>query len=222
MLGILEEHLRLRNEYERSYGVKIQKIIIELNTYKYFLDKNTEELQKKIEFFENNWITYFPSESEESKIKWRNYTKEFMRVFHNYLMALYSFYDKTKGWRDSLRKDFRNIFSQYDEKVIEFKLKEYGDYLRELRREFAHKKTKEPFNRVLFYKHHLKIKKGTIEFRDLKKEVKDVINIYNNSVSDFHNCMIGMIKETFSEEIKEANRIYDQIKGQEGANYSIE
>lgn len=216
------EYWDLRKKYENSVGYRIYQITNELHDYKYFMDHNLHDLIKGIEYYEKNWSKLWIIKSSAGDRDLDDFMIKFMRVLYNYLNTTYSLYDKTKGWRDSLNNEFSNIISQdeYDGKIREYKVREYGDFIREARNNFTHKTAADQYEYVSFSMSVTKEEgeKPTIDFTPINKQIKEVAISYNKAVTLFHKWFINKLKKLFIKEINEAKDLNIRIMRMQG-NY---
>lgn len=174
---------------------------------------NFKNLIKEIDYYEKNFLEVWTiNPKTRNREKWEPFTKEFLRVLYNYLMAVYSLYDRHKSWRDHLDKRFNDIMtnSGYFENIHELKLINQYNYLKKLRHKFTHKTIDS-----LGIKHiefslvetEDKEEKGIISFIDFKNEgkvvneIKDITKNYQYSITEFHNWLTRIIIQKFSDEI---------------------
>lgn len=204
-------------EYENSFGVKLYKMMDELNSYYYFLERNYQKLINQIKYYEKNLDKIWLIE-DRSRRNFDIYTIEFMRVLYNYLMSIYSLYDKTKSWRDYLNNQFNEIITNngYYEKLAELDIGNTYNFLRDLRNDFTHK-TASGFKHIKFSFTKSRTEHGIktvpyIKFKELNKEVKHIVTSYNKAIGEFHYWFTKILKDLFPEDIEEANRLSKKLK----------
>lgn len=215
-MGILkiknpEQYRELRIKYENSIGKLITERLIEISTYRYFLDKNFESLLKIIKYYEVNWSdlwAYTNVQALERK-KFDDYQLEFVRMLHNYLMSFYSLKDKTMGLRNHINKKYDNRLSndEYTSKISEFKVDKYLKLLSDLRNDFTHGIQNEGLLLVEFsirQESNSTKEIAEIFIRNPKTEIKKVIINYYESSNRFYSWFISNINQKFSKEIEDA------------------
>lgn len=204
-------------EYKNSFGVKLYRKIDDLNIYKYFLERNHQKLINQIEYYEKNLNKIWVIEDGRKK-NFDIYTIEFLRVLYNYLMSIYSLYDKTKSWRDYLDNQYDEIITKngYYEKLAELDIGNTYNFLRELRNDFTHT-TASGFKHIEFSFTKSRTDDGVktipyIIFKKINKEVKDITTTYNKAIGEFNHWFIEILKDLFPKDMEEADRLSKKLK----------
>ena len=111
---------------------EILRLLDLLDTYKYILIKNYEELAGIISEFKENYSVHPTDHPYVTQVRIRVSTKEIIRFLHNYLSSVASLYDfREKVFCKKIsRKDFVN---EYQQKVDELIDDECEQFLRRLR-----------------------------------------------------------------------------------------
>ncbi len=206
--------VKLKEDYKKTKGWEIHWRLEHLNYYKSFFDSNYIDLLKKIYEYKEN-LSYFWGLKIDGTRNLDNFMIEFARYLHNYLMSLSSLKNKTSGLRNHLNKNFGLKISDdnYNKKLEEYKIKEFYDFLIELRHAFTHKIKNEGFLQLLFnYDPKNKIGKVLVGEKELENLIKD----YKSSTDKFIKWFFNQIQTNFSAEIKQTNLLIEKYNQEFG------
>lgn len=198
-------------KYLSSIGWKIHHILKMIEYYKYFFDQNYLDLLIKIFEYKEN-LSYLYAIKEDGTRNLDDFNKELSKDLHNYLMSLFSLRDKTIGSRNHINNNFGKKISEdeYSNKLNEFKVDEYSDFLKNLRHDFTHGTEEDGLTKLSFVFDFIN-SRGDIFIGD--KSMAAVIMSYNNSINQFYNWFFTSVTDMFSDEFNDTNRLIREYNG---------
>ena len=216
---------------EKLEGTRICIMILCLADSQFIFNKNYQELSKAIGEYEKNWLTLMAVKNRQ---KFEGYMRELKRLFHNYVLSIFSLIEHTQAFLKELNNSkLNNAYKIKLEKLQRNKcvyfvkdLRHYTQH-KELPMVTAHISATRPTTNVEFeFKQNLLLmKKNLLRWKSWKEnskryisqykgdiDLKVVISEYNTLVTKFYNWLYKRVLKLYSKELKELAKIELKIK----------
>ncbi len=215
----------LYDQWEDMRGTKIINMTKHLAISHYTLNRNYKEISEAIKFYEDDPTIWH----NENRKKRQFFLREFLRFLHNYLASVKSLIDHTRNFSKHLNNS--QFKREYKKEIKKRKIKEKGEFLRDLRNYTLHYQL--PIAQAtLFFKNGNSPmqKKITLDKQDLLRwngwkshskkyiekhereiDLKVAISEYHELITEFYKWMYRRVKEIFFEQIKESCNMKNKL-----------
>jgi hypothetical protein len=221
---LLDRRERLRVEYENLEGTHIDSDLDDIDDMVYTVSRNCDEL-----FEEFTWWDEFEGYKQSSADERKEFDKEYSRLFHNSVTAIYSLINHTQRFVNKYGdEDFQD---RYTSSVTDHEISERAHFLMQLRH-YTQKRTLPPLRRfqhspggdeddvrrVIVQKEDLLEWNGwNVEAREYLETLGERVDVteevmdYRDAVEEFYDWFIMFAKTEFEDELKLSEMMFDDV-----------